>query len=56
MKKLCSCGKPIMIIDSLLKSDVGTNVITQSIDFGCLNKQCAKYQIVVEHVDQDITQ
>ncbi|WP_373005358.1 hypothetical protein [Sulfurimonas sp.] len=51
-RELCICGKPIMIMDSRLETEIGTLDIQQVQKFGCLDKKCDKFQVAIKTTRQ----
>jgi len=52
-RKCCTkCGKPIMIKSSKPESKVKTTLVVQVTKFACLNKDCIKYDEVVDRTEQ----
>ena len=56
MRKLCRCGKPIVILSNKMETQLGTIDIEQVTDFGCLNKTCEMHKIIVDTKRQLLVQ
>jgi len=46
-RELCSCKSPIISIDSYCTEPDENGHIDQIQKYGCLNKECIKYKVVI---------
>jgi len=45
------CKKPIMIMSAYPVSAVGTDKVVQVTNFGCLNADCGKFNVITDRTE-----